>query len=47
MRRYWITCATLLIALGLAAPTHAERRPEDRREATHVIVSWYEVVKGK
>ena len=38
MRSRWITQAVLLAALGLAAETCAERRPEQRSEATHVIL---------
>jgi hypothetical protein len=38
MRRHWISSAALLIALGLAAEAFAERRPEERSEATHVIL---------
>jgi hypothetical protein len=38
MRRCWITYAALLAAPGLAAEAFAERRPEQRSEATHVIL---------
>jgi hypothetical protein len=38
MRRRWIGYAALLIPLGLAAQAFAERRPEERSEATHVIL---------
>ena len=38
MRSRWIIEAVLLAALGLAAETCAERRPEQRSEATHVIL---------
>jgi hypothetical protein len=38
MRCHWITSAALLAALGLAAETFAERAPEQRRQATHVVV---------
>jgi hypothetical protein len=37
MRR-WITCAALLPALGLAPETFAERAPEERSKATHVVL---------
>jgi hypothetical protein len=38
MRCHWITCGTLLAALGLATEALAERAPEERSRATHVIV---------
>jgi hypothetical protein len=38
MRRRCISHAALLVALGLAAEAFAERRPEERSEATHVIL---------
>jgi hypothetical protein len=38
MRGPWITSAALLAVLGLAAETFAERAPEQRSQATHVIV---------
>jgi hypothetical protein len=38
MRYRWIPLVALLAALGLAAETFAERRPEKRSEATHVIL---------
>jgi hypothetical protein len=38
MRCRWITCAALLAALGPAAETFAERAPEPRAQATHVVV---------
>ena len=38
MRYRWITLHALLMALILATDTFAERRPEDRSEATHVIL---------
>jgi hypothetical protein len=38
MRYRWITLTALLAALGLAAETAAERRPDKRSEATHVIL---------
>ena len=44
MRRHWIGCAALLTALGLAAESYAERRPEERNESTHVIVGTVEGV---
>jgi hypothetical protein len=34
----WITSATVLAALGLAAQAFAERAPEQRSQATHVLV---------
>jgi hypothetical protein len=34
----WITSAAVLAALGLAAETFAERAPEPRSQATHVLV---------
>jgi hypothetical protein len=38
MRYRWITLTALLAALGLAAETFAERAPEQRSKATHVIL---------
>ena len=38
MQRRWISSAALLVALGLAGETFAERRFEERSEATHVIL---------
>ena len=38
MRPCWINYAALLVALGLAAETFAERSPENRSEATHVML---------
>jgi hypothetical protein len=38
MRCRWIRCAVLLVVLGLAKEAFAERRPEERSEATHVIL---------
>jgi hypothetical protein len=38
MRLRWITQAVLLAALGLAAEAFADRAPEPRSQATHVIV---------
>lgn len=44
MRCQWISWAALLTALGSAAEVYAERRPEERSEATHVIVGTVEGV---
>src|SRR5262249_16561594 len=44
MRCHWIRCAALLTVLGLPAETYAERRPEGRSEATHVVVGTVEGV---
>jgi hypothetical protein len=44
MRCHRIIGTVLLTALGLAAVTYAERRPEGRSEATHVIVGTVEGV---
>ena len=44
MRCRWIRCAVLLVVLGLAKEAFAERRPEERSEATHVIVGTVEGV---
>jgi hypothetical protein len=38
MRCGWITYAALLAAVGLAAEAFAERAPERRSQATHVVV---------
>lgn len=38
MRGRWITGAVLLVAFGLTARSLAERAPEERSEATHVVV---------
>src|SRR5690242_10608553 len=38
MRYRWISCAALLLTLGLAAEALAERLPEQRSQATHVVV---------
>jgi hypothetical protein len=38
MRCHWITSAALLAALGLAAEAFAERAPEQRSQATHVVL---------
>jgi hypothetical protein len=38
MRYRWITPAALLAALGLVTETFAERAPEQRSQATHVLV---------
>ena len=38
VHRSWILCAGLIAVCALAAKTFAERAPEDRRGATHVIL---------
>jgi hypothetical protein len=38
MRCRWITYAALVAALGLATETFAERAPEERSQATHVVL---------
>ena len=38
MRSRWITCAALLAALGLTSESFAERPPEQRSQATHVVL---------
>jgi hypothetical protein len=38
MRCHWIICAALLTVFTLATKTHGERAPEDRSEATHIVV---------
>jgi hypothetical protein len=38
VRRSWIIYAVLVAGLALGAKAFAERAPEDRGEATHVIV---------
>jgi hypothetical protein len=44
MRYRWITCAALLAAVSLATETAAERAPEQRSEATHVVLGTVEGV---
>jgi hypothetical protein len=44
MRLRWIICATLLAVFVPPADTLAERAPEERGEATHVIVGTVEGV---
>jgi hypothetical protein len=44
MRYSWFTLAAFLAALGLAAESLAERAPDKRSEATHVILGTVERV---
>jgi hypothetical protein len=44
MQCRWLTCAALFAASGLAAETFAERPPEERSKATHVILGTVKAV---
>lgn len=44
MRPAWIIVTALAVGLAWAAVAFADRRPEDRKEATHVVVGRVEDV---